>query len=45
MHMRVTLKHHHFVNLDRACFADSAQIVAFEIDQHYVFGALFWVRE
>ena len=40
MHVRVTFDRHEFVDLDRARHADAAQVVAFQIDQHDVLGAL-----
>ena len=41
--VRVLLHVHQVADLHRAIFADAAQIVAAEIDQHDVLGALFLV--
>ena len=40
MHVRVALDRHQLVDFDRARHADAAEIVALEIDQHDVLGAL-----
>ena len=41
MHVCIGLGDHVFVHGDAAGFADAAEIVAFEVDQHDVFGAFF----
>ena len=40
MHVRVALHRHQFVDLDTARGADAAEVVAFQVDQHHVLGAL-----
>src|SRR3990172_3619087 len=45
MHMRIAFNPHEFIDLDAAWDADAAQIIAFEIDQHDMFGALLGVRQ
>ena len=44
-HVRVAFDDHQFFDLHRAVLADSSEIVAAEIDQHDVFGALLFVGE
>ena len=44
MNVGVTLHHHQLVDLDRARHADATEIVALQVDQHHVFGALLRVR-
>jgi hypothetical protein len=41
----VALDEHEAVDLDCAVFADAADVVAAEVDEHHVFCALFFVGE
>jgi hypothetical protein len=43
MHMRVAFNNHHFVYLHTAGFANSSEVVAFEIDEHDMFRSFFGV--
>ena len=44
-HVRVALDHHQLGHLDRADLRDAADVVAPEIDQHHVLGALLGIGE
>ena len=44
-HVRVALDEHQPLDFHRAVFADAAKIVAAEVDEHDVFGALFGIGE
>jgi hypothetical protein len=41
MHVRVALDGHQLIDFDRARHRDAAEVVAFQVDQHDVLGALF----
>ena len=44
-HVRIALDKHEPFHLHRAVFADAAKVVAAEVHQHNVFGALFRIGE
>ena len=43
--VRVGLDRHQLVDLDAAVLADAAEVVAAEVDEHHVLGALLRVGE
>ena len=45
VHVGIALQRHHLVDFDAARFADPAEVVAFEIDQHHVLGTLLRIRK
>src|SRR5690606_6555122 len=45
VHVGVTLHHHQLVDLDAAGAADAAEVVALEVDQHHVLGALLGMAD
>src|SRR5690606_7823585 len=45
VHVGVALHHHQLVDLDAAGSADAAEVVALEVDQHHVLGALLGVAD
>ena len=45
VHVRVAFDRHQFVDFDAAGHADAAEVVAFEVDQHHVFGALLRIAD
>ena len=44
-HVRIALDEHQPLDLDRAVFANAAQVVATEIDEHDVLGAFLGIGE
>ncbi len=44
LYVRITFHVHQIVDFDRSIIGDSTEIVATEIDQHHVFGDLFFIR-
>ena len=44
-HVRIALDEHQPLRLHRAVFADAAQVVAPQIDQHHVLGALLGIGQ
>ncbi len=44
-HVRIALDEHQPVDFHRTVFADAAQVVASQIDEHDVLGALFGIGE
>ena len=45
VHVRVAFHRHQLVHLDAAGHAHAAEVVAFEVDQHHVFGAFLGVAD
>ena len=44
-HVGIILDDHLFFDMHRTVFANAAQVIAAQIDQHDMFGALFRVGE
>ena len=42
-HVRIALDVHQIANFYRSVFAHAAEVIAAEVDQHYVLGALFFI--